>query len=106
MSLDYLLNLICELANITKRTIDQIRTRAYLQNLNQTILKNLNKCRTYPLSYIKIRKGHFGLNFDELTELEEILKIFPSFWPDLLATKKVKLINFHNRNIELAKWPK
>jgi hypothetical protein len=37
-----------------------------------------------------MRKGHFGLNFDELTELEEILKIVPSFGPDLLTTKKVK----------------
>jgi len=43
-----------------------------------------------------MRKGHFGFIFDELTELEEIWITFPSFWPDLLATKKVKLINFHN----------
>jgi hypothetical protein len=30
-----------------------------------------------------MRKGHFGFNFDELTELEEILITFPGFWPDL-----------------------
>ncbi len=50
-----------------------------------------------------MRKGHFGFYFDEFIELEEILITFPSFWPYLLATKKVKLINFHNRKVKLAK---